>query len=155
MSLELDDISPDGHVPKTVIKDAGSARACYSTFLTDDLPSNLERARIQGVKDRNPPFDENTLRDLGQSGRTNVSWGLAESSIESAATPYYDIITSVPQIATILCNYGGPYQGSRVRAHRERGISPDHDRLGRVPVPHPAASGPAAYFRYRANAVAG
>lgn len=112
MLSELAEISPDGHVPKTVIKDAGAARNIYSQFLTDDLPSNIERARIQGIKDRNPPFDEQALKDLGQSGRTNVSWGLAESSIEGGATPYYDIVTSVPQVATVLTDYGGPDKAS-------------------------------------------
>lgn len=108
MSLELIDISTDGRVPKSVVKDAGAARTIYSQFLQDDLPANIERANIQGIKDRNPPYNPQQLIDLGQAGRTNVSWGLAESSIEAGTTPYYDIVTSVPQVATILTNYGGP-----------------------------------------------
>lgn len=108
MSLDLVEISPSGAVPTSRIKDATSARTIYTSLQQDDLLASAQRARVQGMIDGNPPYDENELVELGQAGRTNVNWGGAKSRIDDALIPHYDMVTSVPTYATIRTSVGGP-----------------------------------------------
>ena len=107
MGLDLQTIDASGTVPKSVIKDSNSARQIFSTLFQDDAPANQERAQLEGMLDGNVPFDDAELEALGQSGRTNCNWGTALARVEQAKQPLYDILTSVPQYATIRTDYGG------------------------------------------------
>ena len=93
-------------VPKTRVKDASSARSMLYTLIEDDQIASHRRSQIQGIIDGNPPYNEQQLRELGQSDRINVNWGHAGAKIEAAVIPYFDILTSVPHYMTVKTKYG-------------------------------------------------
>lgn len=93
-------------VPKTRVKDASSARSMLYTLIEDDQTASYRRAQIQGIIDGNPPYNEQQLKELGQSDRINVNWGHAGAKIEAAVIPYFDILTSVPHYMTVKTKYG-------------------------------------------------
>ena len=108
----LNDPEPDEAPPKTRIDDASSARSMLYTLVDDDQIASYRRAQIQGIIDGNAPFNEQQLREMGQSDRINVNWGHAEAKVENAVIPYFDILTSVGNYATIKTQHG-PDMGKR------------------------------------------
>lgn len=93
-------------VPKTRVKDASSARSMLYTLIDDDQIASYRRSQIQGIIDGNPPYNEQQLKEMGQSDRINVNWGHAGAKIEAAVIPYFDILTSVPHYMTVKTKYG-------------------------------------------------
>jgi hypothetical protein len=93
-------------VPQTRVKDASSARSMLYTLIDDDQIASYRRSQIQGIIDGNPPYNEQQLKEMGQSDRINVNWGHAGAKIESAVIPYFDILTSVPHYMTVKTKYG-------------------------------------------------
>jgi len=92
--------------PKSRVDSAGSCRAMLYTLIDDDQIASYRRSQIQGIIDGNSPYNEQQLRELGQSDRSNVNWGHANSKIESAVIPYFDMLTSVPYYLTVKTRYG-------------------------------------------------
>ena len=96
-----------GEAPPTErISDAGSARSMLYELIDDDQVASHRRSQIQGIIDGNAPYNEQQLREVGQADRINVNWGHAESKVESAVIPYFDILTSVGTYATIKTKHG-------------------------------------------------
>jgi len=103
--LDLDvDESPE--VPKTRIKSASNARAMLFMLIDDDQIASYRRSQVQGQIDGNAPFNDTQLKEMGQGDRINVNWGHAEAKVEAAVIPYFDILTSVGNYATIRTKYG-------------------------------------------------
>lgn len=125
MPLALETISDKGAVPASRIKDADSARQIHSALWEDDRLNSLQRARVQGMIDGNPPYDPEELVQLGQAGRSNVNWGASRARVKDALIPHYDMVTSVPCYATILTDIGGP----TVSAEYGRIISEEFHRM--------------------------
>jgi hypothetical protein len=92
--------------PETRVQDAGSARSMLYTLIDDDQIASYRRSQIQGIIDGNSPYNDQQLREMGQGDRINVNWGHAESKVEAAVIPYFDILTSVANYATIKTQYG-------------------------------------------------
>ena len=92
--------------PKSRVEDAGSVRSMLYTLIDDDQIASYRRSQIQGIIDGNAPYNDQQLRELGQADRVNVNWGHAESKVESAVIPYFDLLTSVPNYATVRTQYG-------------------------------------------------
>lgn len=102
----LIDPEVDEAPPKTRIEDAGSARAMLYTLVDDDQIASFRRSQIQGIIDGNAPYNEQQLRERGQGDRINVNWGHAEAKVEAAVIPYFDILTSVGNYATVKTAHG-------------------------------------------------
>jgi hypothetical protein len=92
--------------PATRIDSAGSARSMLYTLQDDDQIASYRRSQIQGIIDGNPPYNDQQLRELGQADRINVNWGHANAKVEAAVIPYFDILTSVGNYATIKTAHG-------------------------------------------------
>jgi len=92
--------------PKNRVEDAGSARSMLYTLIDDDQIASYRRSQIQGIIDGNSPYNDQQLREMGQGDRINVNWGHAESKVEAAVIPYFDILTSVATYATVKTQYG-------------------------------------------------
>ena len=92
--------------PKSRVQDAGSVRSMLYTLIDDDQIASFRRAQIQGIIDGNSPYSDQQLREVGQGDRMNVNWGHAESKVEAAVIPYFDILTSVAAYATCKTKYG-------------------------------------------------
>jgi hypothetical protein len=67
---------------------------------------------------------------MGQGDRINVNWGHANAKVETAVIPYFDMLTSVPQYATIKTKYG---KDMKKREEWSRIISEEfHDLLDKT-----------------------
>jgi len=106
ITFGLDDPNVGEKPPKTRIESAGAARSMLYELIDDDQIASYRRSQIQGMIDGNPPYNEQQLREAGQADRINVNWGHARSKVENAVIPYFDILTSVPNYATIKTQYG-------------------------------------------------
>jgi hypothetical protein len=106
ITFGLDDPNVGETPPVTRVQDASSARAMLYTLIEDDQVASYRRSQIQGIIDGNPPYSDQQLREMGQGDRINVNWGHAESKVEAAVIPYFDILTSVGAYATVKTQYG-------------------------------------------------
>jgi hypothetical protein len=102
----LIDPSEGDPIPKTRIENAQSARSMLYTLVDDDQIASYRRAQIQGIIDGNAPYNDIQLKEMGQGDRVNVNWGHAEAKVENAVIPYFDILTSVGNYATVKTAHG-------------------------------------------------
>jgi hypothetical protein len=63
--------------------------------------------RIQGLLDGNAPWPQKRLTDLGQGHRANFNLREGEGIVDSAKTPYYDLVFEVPTFAQITFEIPG------------------------------------------------
>ena len=63
--------------------------------------------RVQGLLDGNPPWPQKRLTDLGQGHRANFNLREGEGIVDSAKTPYYDLVFEVPYFAQITLKIPG------------------------------------------------
>lgn len=93
-----------GERPSSRIGNAGNARVLVNRLKYEDETRMYRYTRIQGLLDGNPPWPQKRLTDLGQGHRANFNLREGEGIVDSAKTPYYDLIFEVPRFADI--NFG-------------------------------------------------
>lgn len=93
-------------VPDERIASEPDARLVINQLREADKLRAPKRAKMQGMIDGNPPYNPRTLRDKGQGHRTNFNTRDAEGMADTAKTPYYSLVFSVPQFAQIKWDYG-------------------------------------------------
>lgn len=93
-------------VPEARIANEPDARKVVEQLREADRPRSRKRAKVQGMLDGNPPYNPGTLRSKGQAHRTNLNLREGEGMVDSAKTPYYDLVFEVPQFAQVYCEYG-------------------------------------------------
>jgi len=72
-SFGLDTLNPNGKPVKTRMGDVKSALSIYNTLLTEDRKSSINRARIDGMFDGVPPYDQAELIRTDQANKTNIN----------------------------------------------------------------------------------
>ena len=108
--LDLALPEPGKATPKERIQSAKAANDIYEALRRGDEPSAINRARIQGMLDGSPPYNEAQLRASGQASRTNLNFGEAEKFLEGAMSAYVDLVNSVENLVKIETAYGEPSQ---------------------------------------------
>jgi len=93
-------------VPEARIGSEKDARTVVDQLREAERIRSRKRAKIQGMLDGNPPYNPVTLRNKGQGHRTNLNLREGEGMVDSAKTPYYDLVFEVPQFAQVYCEYG-------------------------------------------------
>jgi hypothetical protein len=121
----LETISPEGRPPKTRLKDASSAFAIYTNLTDADAESAAQRVRVQAMLDGEPPYNPNTLRNLGQSYRSNLNFLEASADLEYALSAYSDLVNGVPMLAQVKTKFGDATQ----RGNYSQIISEEFDRV--------------------------
>ena len=96
--------------PTSRIGNAQNARTLVGRLKTEDQTRNYRYTRIQGLLDGNPPWGQKRLSDLGQGHRANFNLREGEGIVDSAKTPYYDLVFEVPQFAQISFDIEGGQQ---------------------------------------------
>lgn len=108
--LLLQNMSPEGELPESRIKDPQDAKRIFDTLWDADRDRRRNRAEIQAMLDGVPPYDEAELEATGQSDRANVNFGEGEALLESAMAGYVDLLNSVERLMTFSTNFGDPSQ---------------------------------------------
>lgn len=94
----VDDENGEPVLAKERLKNASSGRAIFETMHEDDRPRSNNRARVQGMIDYKPPYDQKKLNQLGRSGQFNVNFGEGADTIHDAVTNYVDIFTATEEL---------------------------------------------------------
>ena len=102
----LETITESGRQPRVRIKDHLSAYTMYRKLRDADNVRSQDRARIMSMFDGQPPYNNSTLKALGQSYRSNLNFGEAYSDLEKALSAYVDLVNGVDRLANIRLNVG-------------------------------------------------
>lgn len=104
----LSTLSPTGEKPKSRLSDARQGMELFGRLKRSSEP-RLERARIiQGMRDGNPPFSGEKLRQRNEGWRSNFSTQEGPSRVDAAKTPFYHLITSAETYATCDTELASP-----------------------------------------------
>jgi len=81
-------------------------RACdcvsqYQTLFNDDYIASRDRAVVQSMADRNAPYSDSMLRQLGITGITNVNWGDLGIAQQEAEKPYNSVLMSMSHFGIV------------------------------------------------------
>lgn len=125
MDQNLETISDTGRPPKSRLKDAKAAYGIYRHLLDADLIASSQRVKVQAMLDGEAPYNAETLRNLGQSYRSNLNFLEAQADLEYALSAYSDLVNGVPQIAEIKTKFGDENQ----RGTYGQIISEEFDRV--------------------------
>jgi hypothetical protein len=93
--------------PSSRIGNAGNARQLVNRLKYEDETRMYRHTRIQGLLDGNAPWPQKRLTDLGQGHRANFNLREGEGIVDSAKTPYYDLVFEVPTFARITFEIPG------------------------------------------------
>lgn len=133
MDQNLETISETGKAPKSRLKDAKAAYGIYRRLLDADLIASSQRVKVQAMLDGEAPYNSETLRNLGQSYRSNLNFLEAQADLEYALSAYSDLVNGVPQIAQIKTKYGDDTQrgmyGDIISEEFDRVIRKDWDEF--------------------------
>lgn len=125
MDQNLETISASGTPPKSRLKNAQAAFSIYQNLLDADLDSASQRVRVQAMLDGEPPYNPTTLRNLGQSYRSNLNFLEASADLEYALSAYSDLVNGVPMLAQVKTKFGDATQ----RGNYNQIISEEFDRV--------------------------
>lgn len=125
MDQNLETISQSGKAPKSRLKDAKAAYGIYRHLLDADLIASSQRVKVQAMLDGEAPYNAETLRNLGQSYRSNLNFLEAQADLEYALSAYSDLVNGVPQLAQVKTAYGDENE----RGNYNQIISEEFDRV--------------------------
>jgi hypothetical protein len=107
--LELLNLDADtGLPPESRLKDVSAAVAIYGTLRRADERSSANRARLDGMFDGAPPYDQRVLQSTGQASRTNLNFGEAQRFLDVAMSAYVDLYSSLERLVSVKLRGGEP-----------------------------------------------
>ena len=133
MDQNLETISQSGKAPKSRLKNAAAAYSIYDRLVDADLLASAQRVRVQSMLDGEAPYNAETLRNLGQSYRSNLNFLEAQADLEYALSAYSDLVNGVPQLAQIKTSFGDDsekgYYGQVLSEEFDRVLRKDWDEF--------------------------
>jgi len=75
------------------------ARAVVVEMERVEEPTAIRHARLRGLADRNPPFNQQKLDDLNLGYTTNVDFGEGASAVRKRAGQHFELFQEVPTLA--------------------------------------------------------
>ena len=99
---KLQTVDDKGNVASKRILNATSAWNIFKRCLDED--SNIgavQRAKVQGLIDGNPPYNPQQLKQLGQSWRSNVNFREAESIRDGNTAAYFSLLFDTPNFISV------------------------------------------------------
>lgn len=106
--LNLATLSESGTPPRVRLSSAFEAQNLFWTIQQANLPRMSKAARIQGMFDGNPPYDQTKRRGQNDAWRSNFNSLEASSRLDAAKTPFYDLLTSSPQYCECSTSIASP-----------------------------------------------
>lgn len=104
--IQLKTIGKSGKPPVTRLEGAAETAEIVRQLIEADQKRNATDAKVKGMIDGNPPYDQASLNELNQSWRCNVNWRIGEAFLNIGLSTYWDIISEGPTKATCLCRWG-------------------------------------------------
>ena len=86
---------------------------CRRLIDNDDAKRGFKRAKVNGLRDGNPPYSTAELAKAGRLDACSVNWGTARAYMESAGGALYDLFSEAPGYVTVYTDYGTPEQQER------------------------------------------
>lgn len=105
-SIEPTEDIDGAKLPSERFASAGEVREVCQAMIKADRPRSAERARIDGLVAGNRPYSSAALRGKGQGWRSNVNFLESEGILQAQQTPFFDLVTSVPNVIEVDCDYG-------------------------------------------------
>ena len=108
-AVDLHSLDTKGQTPRpSRLSSASSGRSLFQALLKDDEASSVQRSRVQGMKDGNPPYDQAALNVSGQGSRANANFLLGQDLITKANAGYNDMFLTPKQLMTLDVQGGEP-----------------------------------------------
>ena len=104
----------------TRVKKASDVVSQFQTLFNEDYLASRDRAVVQSMADRQPPYSDGVLRKLGISGITNVNWGDLGVAQAEAEKPYNSVLMSMSHFGVV------PFKREAIT----KGIVPESDAEG-------------------------
>jgi len=95
-------------LPKTRLPDVRSASSIYEGLKDADEDSSTNRARLDGMFDGTPPFDQGILQSTGQGSRTNLNFGEAQRLLDVDMSAFVDLYSSLDRLVNVWPMAGEP-----------------------------------------------
>ncbi len=105
-SIQLKQISKNGKPPETRLQGAFETAEIVEQLIDADSKRNYTDAKIKGMIDGNPPYDQAALDENNQSWRCNVNWRIGEAFLNIALSIYWNLTAEGPTKATCLTRWG-------------------------------------------------
>lgn len=101
-SVELENISESGGVPKKRIASPENLIAISDKYMAQDEQSAYLRSRAQALVNGEAPYDSEELKNKGLTHVVNSNFGEASAIMEAALAPYIELQNGVPRIANVI-----------------------------------------------------
>lgn len=75
------------------------ARAVIQEMERVEEPTAVRHARLRGLVDRNPPYNQKKLDDLNMGNTTNIDFGEAQAAVRKRAGQHFELFQEVPTLA--------------------------------------------------------
>ena len=112
MSATLATITPDGAVPRSVIKDGQSAHAVKRQLVRADIGRSRQRAVLKQMFDGHPPHDPAALAKLGQPDTSNTNMKRMAAAINQQADSDLDAQFETSPLASVAIDFGTGSKGN-------------------------------------------
>lgn len=104
----------------TRVKRAADVVSQFQTLFNEDYIASRDRAVVQSMADRQPPYSDEVLRKLGIVGITNVNWGDLGIAQQEAEKPFNSVLMSMSHFGIV------PFKRQAIN----EGIVPESDAEG-------------------------
>jgi hypothetical protein len=85
----------------TRVKRAADVVSQFQTLFNEDYIASRDRAVVQSMADRQPPYSDDVLRKLGIAGITNVNWGDLGIAQQEAEKPFNSVLMSMSHFGIV------------------------------------------------------
>lgn len=100
----------DGEPPSRRLEDATKCVELVQKFIRANATRLEITSLAKRIRDRKRPYNQKSLQDQGRGWYPNINFGDAESDLNNATSPYYDIFSEVPRYYNVKVNYGDANQ---------------------------------------------
>jgi hypothetical protein len=108
--LNLETINKDGSVPESRLNDPVAVQAIVQEMISANDKRSKTDSIVQGMISGNPPYSQAKLRSEAQGWRSNANFRIAESFLNTALTPYWDLITEARTKCEVRTAHGNDDQ---------------------------------------------
>ena len=105
---QLKGLSEGGAPPKTRINSGAAVRGIFEKTLRAYEKRHARNAKVQGLVDGNPPYNQAALERNAQRYRANFNSGEAEAFLGTAEGAFYDLFAEVDRPADIKFDHPSP-----------------------------------------------
>lgn len=104
--VKLKPLGKNSKPPETRLEGAWETGEIVGALIEADSKRNHADAKIKGLIDGNPPYNQAALDEQNQSWRCNTNWRIGEAFLNIALSTYWDIVSEGPTKATCLTYWG-------------------------------------------------